>query len=391
MNNLLLKKILQTMGIILIYAMLSTACKTNEKQEVKPPSLKVMEIKGTKVPAYLEMVGQAVGIPTVEIRARVAGYLQNWSFTEGSVIQKGQPLFTIEEASYRNTLKFNEADVENKTASWEKAKLDVARLKPLLSTNAISQNDFDKAVTTELQCRAGVASSKADLDQAKLNLSYCSMTSPITGYIGACSVQPGNLVGKTESTLLATVSAIDPIYVNFQLNENDYLRIMQYYDLHKAEFKDRKDALKVFLTLSDKSRYKYAGKIDFIDRAINPQTGTLAMRAAVANPDGLIKPGTFTQIVMVLMEQADGIVIPQGATTMIQGKNFAFKLDKDNKVNRVPVLLGRNIGPYVVVNGGLHITDRILLEGFQKFQEGMTVVPLISKDTISVSQEPEIR
>jgi len=390
MNHLLLKKILLTLVILATYNTLVTSCKSNEKQEAKPPSLKVMEIKGTRVPVYLEMVGQAVGIPTVEIRARVAGYLQAWTFTEGSVIQKGQPLFSIEQDNYLNTLKFNEADVENKTAAWEKAKLDVARLKPLLSTNAISQNDYDKAVTTELQSRAQVASSKADLDQAKLNLSYCKMSSPITGYIGACNVHPGNLVGKGESTLLATVSALDPMYVNFQMNETDYLRIMSYYDEHKAEFKDRKDGLKVYLTLSDKKLYKFPGKIDFMDRDINAQTGTLAVRAVVPNPDGIIKPGSFTQVFMVLMEQENGIVIPQSAATQIQGKNFVFLVGKDNKVNRVPVLLGRNIGPNVVVNQGLKLSDRILLEGFQKFQEGMMIEPVVSTDTLKVSQTPEI-
>jgi membrane fusion protein (multidrug efflux system) len=390
MNHFFTKKIVLATALFMSLGFLMTDCKSKMNQEAKPPSLKVLEIRGSTLPVYLQMVGQAAGIPTVEIRARVAGYLQNWSFTEGSVIQKGQPLFTIEKDSYINTLKFNEADLENKTAAWEKAKLDVARLKPLLSTNAISQNDYDKAVTTELQDRAAVSSAKANLDEAKLNLSYCTMTSPITGYIGACNVRPGNLVGKGESTLLATVSAVDPMYVNFQMNETDYLRIMKYYDTHKDEFKDKKDALKVYLTLSDKSLYKFPGKIDFMDREINPQTGTLAMRAEVPNKEGLIKPGTFTIVYLVLKEQENGILIPQGATTMIQGKNFAFLLDKDNKVNRISVDLGRNIGPYVVVNAGLKSSDRILLEGFQKFQEGMLVTPILVKDTLSVSQTPGI-
>ncbi len=388
MNQFFTKKILLFLAVFIIPVVLITGCKPKDKQEAKPPSLKVLEIQGKRIPVYLEMVGQATGIPTVEIRARVAGYLQNWSFKEGSVIQQGQSLFTIEKDSYINTLKFNEADVENKTAAWEKAKLDVARLKPLLTTNAISQNDYDKAVTTELQSRAAVASAKSNLDEAKLNLSYCTMTSPITGYIGACNVRPGNLVGKGESTLLATVSAVNPIYVNFQMNETDYLRIMQYFDAHKSEFKDTKESLKVFLILSDKSIYKYPGKIDFMDREINPQTGTLAMRAEVQNPDGIIKPGTFAQVFMVLKEQENGILIPQSSTMQIQGKNFAFLVDKDNKANRVSVILGRNIGSSVVVNGGLKISDRILLEGFQKFKEGMQITPIIVQDTNTVSQTP---
>ena len=366
-----------------------TGCKSGKQQESEIPAFKVMEIKGTAVPIYLSMVGQATGIPTVEIRARVAGYLKTWSFQEGSIVDKGKVLFTIEQGEYINSLNFAEADLENKIAAWEKSKLDVARLKPLLSTNAISQNDYDKAVTTELQDRASVASSKANLETANLNLSYTTMESPITGYIGACNVRPGNLVGKGESTLLATVSAIDPIYVNFQMNETDYLKIQRYYLDHKDQFKDKNDVFKIYLTLSDKLPYKYEGTIDFIDRNVNTQTGTIAMRAVVANPEGLIKPGNFANVNLVLMEQQNGIVIPQSATTQIQGKNFAFCVNRDNKVSRIPVILGRSIGSTFTVYNGLKVGDRIMLEGFQKFQEGMQIKPVIVPDTLKVPARPE--
>jgi membrane fusion protein (multidrug efflux system) len=297
-------------------------------------------------------------------------------------------LFSIEPDEYVNNVNFAEADLENKIAAWEKAKLDVARLKPLLATNAISQNDYDKAVTTEQQDRALVASSKSNLAQAKLNLSYASMESPITGYIGACSVRPGNLVGKGESTLLSTVSAMDPMYVDFQMNENDFLRINRYLEIHKATMKESQNFFKVFLSLSDNQPYNHVGKIDFVDRAINPQTGTIAMRAVFPNPNGLIKPGNFANVNLVLMENENGIVVPQSATTQIQGKNFAFVVNKDNEVNRIPVMLGRGIGNKFVINGGLKIGDRIMLEGFQKFQEGMKINPVIVPDTLTVPLEP---
>jgi membrane fusion protein, multidrug efflux system len=386
MNKPMVQKVFLLVMMLGISCMLNNACKSKKKQAMVPPPLKVMEIKGTKVPIYLEMVGQAVGIPTIEIRARVAGYLQNWSFKEGSVVKKGQRLFTIEQNEYINSMNYAEADLENKIAAWEKAKLDVARLKPLLSTNAISQNDYDKAVTTELQDRASVASSKANLETAKLNLSYTIMESPITGYIGACNVRPGNLVGKGESTLLSTVSAIDPIYVNFQLNENDYLKIMRYWEKHKTEITDSKDVFKVYLTLSDKMIYDHAGEIDFIDRDINSATGTIALRAVFKNPDGLLKPGNFANITLILFEEENGILIPQAATTQIQGKNFAFLVDKENKVSRVPVILGRSIGSTFIVGDGLKIGDRIMLEGFQKFQEGMQIKPVMVPDTLRVPE-----
>lgn len=383
MNNRSATKILSILVSIVFILLILPGCHSKKQPEQKAPPLKVMQIKGKRLPIYLELVGQATGIPTVEIRARVAGYLENWSFKEGSIVKKGQRLFTIEQSEYFNSLKFAEADLENKTAAWEKAKLDVARLKPLLSTNAISQNDYDKAVTTELMDRASVASSKANLATAKLNLSYTVMESPITGYIGACNVRPGNLVGKGESTLLSTVSAVDPIYVNFSLNETDYLQIMRYAGAHKQELSSQYDLLKVYITLSDKKMYDHTGKIDFIDREVNPQTGTIALRAVFPNPDGLIKPGNFANVNLVLMEDENGIMIPQSATTQIQGKNFAFVVDQGNKVHRVPILLSRAINNNIIVANGLKVGDRILLEGFQKFQEGMPVTPVNVPDTLS--------
>ncbi len=388
MNRSIIKHLI-FLGVSLItFTILNSSCKEKKQEEQAPPSFKVMEIKGTKVPVYLQMVGQAVGIPTVEIRARVAGYLQAWSFREGSIVPRGQVLFSIEQDEYKNNVDYANANLDNKNAAWEKAKLDVARLKPLLSTNAISQNDFDKAVTNEQQDRAAVASAKANLDQAKLNLSYTTMTSPIRGYVGACNVNPGNLVGKGEATLLTTVSAVDPIYVNFQMNENDYLKIMRYWDVHKGELKNDKEIFKVYLTLSDNMPFGKVGKIDFIDRSIDAQTGTIALRAVFENPEGLIKPGNYANVNLVLLENENGIVIPQGATTQVQGKNFAFVVDKDNKVNRLPIMLGRAIENKFIVNGGLKIGDRIMLEGFQKFQEGMVIVAVMVPDTLSVPLQP---
>lgn len=352
--------------------------------------MSVLQIKGTKVPVYIQVVGQATGIPTVEIRARVAGYLKNWTFDEGSIVKKGQVLFQIEQDEYINSVNNAIADLDSRKAAWEKAKLDVARLKPLLATNAISQNDYDKAVTTEQQDRASVASAEANLATARLNLSYTTMTSPIDGYIGNCNVNPGNLVGKGESTLLTTVSAVNPIYVNFQISETDYLKIMQYVLQMKGDIKTTEKAFRVLITLSDGTPYKDAGEIDFVDRAINPQTGTIAMRAKFPNNDGLIKPGNFANVNLVLMESNDGIIIPQSALSEVQGKYFVFLVGKDNKVSRIPVIPARSMGQKIMIYKGLKDGDMLLLEGFQKFKEGMEIKPVIVQDTMKVSLLPNM-
>ena len=386
MRNEFSKAVLIATAIAVIVSLLP-GCKSKTEQKKEPPALKVLDIKGNKVPAFVEMVGQAVGIPTVNITARVEGYLQDWSFEEGSMVSKGRLLFTNEQDKYKNNVDYSQADLDSKTAAWEKAKLDVARLKPLLSTNAISQNDYDVAVTTEKQTRAAVESARSNLADAKLNLSYTSITSPITGMIGKVNVNPGNLVGHGEATLLTTVSAVDPIYVDFQMNEGDYLKIMRYLQEHDMQFFEVQKTFKVFLRMADKQLYPEPGKIDFIDRAINPQTGTLAMRAEIPNPKGLIKPGAFTTVNLVLMERENQVVIPQSATTQIQGKFFAFIVDSANKVTRTPVQLGRNVGNMVVIQNGLKPGDKILLEGFQKFQEGMQVKPIVVPDTARIQED----
>jgi membrane fusion protein (multidrug efflux system) len=368
---------------ILFTIFLNPGCKSKQHGPAESPEFKVMTLKSSSVPIFLDMVGQAEGIPTVDIRARVEGYLMNWTFAEGSMVQKGQKLFMIEQEQYKNNLDYAKADLDNKMAAWEKAKLDVARLKPLLSTNAISQNDYDVAVTTEKQTRAAVASSKADLEQSKLNLSYTEMDSPITGYIGSVQVRPGNLVGRGESTLLATVSAVDPIYVNFQMNETDYLAIMRYVSQRKEKITE-KGPIKVYLTLADKKKYPIPGEIDFMDRNVNPATGTIALRAKVQNPDHIIKPGNYCQVQLVMGARDSTVIVPQGALTIVQGKYFAFKVGDSNKVNRVPVMVGRSFENKIVVNAGLKPGAKIMLEGFQKFQEGMQIKPALVEDTLTL-------
>lgn len=362
-----------------------SGCKSDNKTTQQPPSLKVMTVAGIRIPVFLEMVGQAEGIPTVEIRARVEGYLENWSFQEGSIVHKGQVLFTIEKSQYINNVDFSQADLENKEATWEYTRLNVARLKPLVATSAISQNDYDVAVTQEKQAKAAVESAKANLQQSRLNLSYTTISSPITGYIGAVNVRPGNLVGRGESTLLATVSAVDPIYINFQMNETDYLRIVRWMAENEDEIEQQGESpIKVYLTLSDNREYAIAGDVDFIDRNIDPATGAIALRAVFDNPKGIIKPGNYAKVRLILNEKDNAVVIPQSTIQQIQDKYFVFILDSASRVARVPVILGQYIGNTVVVQKGLEPGARILLEGYQKIREGMPVTPVFEKDTIEV-------
>ena len=176
--------------VMLLALFLNPGCKSRQKGPAEAPEFKVMQLKGSTVPIFLDMVGQAEGIPTVDIRARVEGYLMNWSFEEGSMVKKGQHLFTIEKDNYQNNLDYAKADLDNKTAAWEKAKLDVARLKPLLATNAISQNDYDVAVTTEKQTRAAVGSSKLILNRPSSTFPIPTWIHPLRAILDRCRSAP---------------------------------------------------------------------------------------------------------------------------------------------------------------------------------------------------------
>lgn len=367
------------------------ACKQSAPPQPPHPVLKVMTLKGTRVPLSINMVGQAEGIPTVDIRARVEGYLENWSFREGSIVRKGQVLFSIEESQYINDVDFSKADLANKEASWEYTQLNVSRLKPLVATNAISQNDYDVAVTQEKQAKAAVESARAQLEQSKLNLSYTTIASPITGYIGAVQVRPGNLVGRGESTLLATVSAVDPIYVNFQMNEPDFLSITKWMANNKDKLKGDSDlegnqSVPVYLTLSDRELYPHAGTIDFVGREVDATTGSIALRAKFSNPDGIIKPGAYAEVRLILGERDNGILIPQSCLQPVQDKIFVFLVDSTNAIKRVPVMAGQHFRNNVVINEGLKPGDRILLDGYQKIREGLVITPALMADTLTAQQ-----
>jgi len=370
---------------IILTILISYGCGNKKKTESEVPQLKVLELNAVKSPVFLEMVGIAEGIPTIQLNARVEGFLESFNFIEGTLVQKGQLLFTIEQDNYINNVNNSKALLDHNQAAWEQSVLVVNRLTPLLPTAAISQNDFDVAVSNEKQSKASVESAQAQLDQAKLNLSYTKVYSPITGIIGKTMVRPGNLVGPSINPLLATVSAVDPIYFNFQMNESDYLMIVKYLiNTNEREQEDLKKNIKVHLFLADGFSYPIDGTMDFMDRSINTETGTIAVRALFPNKNYLIKPGSYGTIRLILKEVDNAIFIPQGALNQIQDKFFAYKLNNiNNTVNRVSIKVGRRIDNRIMVISGLNPGDKILLEGFQKFEEGMKINPQVIKDTLT--------
>jgi membrane fusion protein (multidrug efflux system) len=254
-------------------------------------------------------------------------------------------------------------------AALKKYETDVARLKPLAEKRAIPQQDLDNAMASVEVGKASVQSAQARVESAQLDLGYCEVRSPINGLIGAKQVSVGELVGKGQPTLLATISTLNPIWFYCAISEVQYL---------KAENEVRRTGksvgeLPVSLILADGSVHPAKGKFVFIDRAVDAKTGTLRVRAEFANAEKLLRPGMFGRIKIDLGMRPDSILVPERAVAELQGKNFVWVVGADNKTSQRPVKVGETIGESVLIAEGLKAGERIVTEGVQKVREGALV------------------
>jgi membrane fusion protein (multidrug efflux system) len=227
-----------------------------------------------------------------------------------------------------------------------------------------------------------VLSAKARVQSATLDVGYCDVRAPISGLIGATMVQVGELVGKGSPTLLATISKLDPIWFYCNVSEVDYLRA----EAERQRAGRRIEDLPISLILADGSKHPDTGKIVFIDRAVDPKTGTLRMRAAFANPQKTLRPGMFGRIIADLGVRPDSILVPERAVTELQGKNFVWVISPDNKATQRAVKVGRQIGEKLLITEGLKAGDRIVVEGLQKVREGAPVKPMTAEEMKTAEQ-----
>ena len=383
-----------------------------------PPTVVVAEVSQKTVPIYSEFVGQTRAEETVELRARVEGILLKVYFREGSAVRKGQLLFTIDkrpfeaalqsaralqikaasdlaQAQQRTDVLQAQAELADALAVLTKADQDVARLAPLAKEKAVTEQDLDAALATQKSARASVDSRKANLTnleaavkytieraraevsaskarvtQAELDLSYCDIHAPLSGVIGFLQVDEGNLVGRGDATLLATISASDPLLVDFNVSEIEYLKFT---DPETAG--QRAADMNFDLMLSDESVHPHHGKFRVLDRSVDPTTGTLKAQAAFPNPGSYLRPGQFARLRVAVAQRENAILIPQRAVQELQGANTVMVVDAENKVSLRTVKLGDKADKEVVVLEGLSNGERVIVEGMQKVRPGGQVNP----------------
>lgn len=338
------------------------------------PSVTVTPVQRTQLLDLRQRVGQIEAVEDVDLRARVIGYLQSRLFEDGVDVEAGQLLFVIERAPYEAAVARARAELARAEAVLQEAELDLARTRELRERNVASQARLDGAVATEAKAAAEVLAAKAALREAELDLQYTEIYSPVEGRIGRAHHDVGDLVGP-ESEPLATVASLDPIYVYWQVPEQVLLEVRRGQAERRRE---GEEPLRVTaeLRFADGSLYEHEGVWDFLDNRVDPRTGTQTARAHFPNPDGLLLPGQYVEVIVHVGGPREALVIPQAAVQEDQAGRFVLVVDAEDVAERRRVEMGARSGIYWEVRSGLSKDERVIYQGVQKARPGAKVDPV---------------
>jgi membrane fusion protein (multidrug efflux system) len=348
-------------------------CPGKEAAPPAPAEVVVTEAVQKDVPVYLELVGQTKGSQDVEIRARVEGYLDRFFFTEGAFVKKGDRLYQIDPKPFEASVAQARGNLATVKARLDQATITVNRLTPLEAKKAVSRQELDNALATQDAARAQLDAAQASLDQARLDLGYTNIASPIDGVVGTTNVKAGNLVGRGESTLLTTVSQVDPILFRAGISEADYLRIARRAEELRAARADEKNRIE--LLLADGTVHPEPGRVDAVERAVDPTTGTLAVQFTFPNPERILRPGQYGRVRFEIEVKKDALLVPQRAVQELQNLYSLAVVGADNKVSFRNVKVGPRVESLWVIEDGLKPGEKVIVEGLQRAREGATVSP----------------
>ena len=365
-------------GLIFAALVLSGCKQENAPQSAaaSPPQVVVAAVEQRDVPIVREWIGQLDGSENVDIRARVSGYIQEIAFKEGTVVKAGDLLLRIDPRPLEAAVAQEEADLAQATAAQEKTQLDEQRQSQLFQKNITSQQDYDNAVKANLGSKASVEAARAALDQAKLNLAFATITSPIAGIVGHTDFSIGDFVAAGNAgTPVTTVSTVDPIKIVFALSEKEYLTAAERLAAMLAQPLDQREAIGELIR-ADGKVHPYKGRFLAADRQVDPKTGTIRISALFPNPGNILRPGQYAKARFKVQDRTGALLIPQRAVQELQGRNFVWVVDDANKVSQRGVTVGQRIGSDWVIEEGLKPGERIVVEGLQKVREGAPIQPL---------------
>jgi membrane fusion protein, multidrug efflux system len=363
------------LSCLLMMLQLLAGCDRKPAVTAAPPLVTVAHPLQKSVTEWDEYTGRFQAVETVEIRARVSGFIDSVHVNEGQLVKEGDLLFVIDQRPYQIAVEQAQADVERAKAKLEIASLDVQRATQLQRSQSLTGREFDTRKSTERDAAGQVASAEAAVKQAKLNLEWTMVRAPTTGRISDRRVDRGNLItgGQTGATLLTVIVTVDPINFVFDGAEADFLRYLR---LAAAGTRPSSRDVQnpVAVRLADEAEFAHHGRMDFVDNALNPKTGTIRGRAVFENKDGLLTPGFFGRLRLFGGER-EALLVPDAAIASDQSRKIVFTVAEDGTVGTKLVELGPMIDGLRVVRSGLVATDRIVINGLQRARPGQRVSP----------------
>jgi RND family efflux transporter MFP subunit len=370
----------------LIFLVLLAACKEKARFSPPPPSVAVVQPIQRTVTDYLELTGNTQAIQTVQLVARVSGYLEKVLFQDGQIVKKGQLLFLIQQNTYQDTLRQNEAQILQQKAQLEYAGKQFVRYSNLLQEKATSQENVDNWRYQRDSAQANLKVAEAARDLNRLNLDYTEVVAPFDGRIDRRLVDPGNLVGSGQSTVLAEVNQIDPIYIYFTVSDLDLARLMK--EAHWTAGKTNVQKWPVLAGLTSEEGYPHQGRLDFASISLTSTTGTLLMRGIFPNPEAKILPGLYARV-HVPLKKGPALLVPQEAIGYDQRGPYVLIVNEKNVVQRVGVKTGTQVDRLQVVEEGLTGKEWIVTKGVQKAIPGRQVTPEKQEPSVSPAGSPQ--
>jgi len=372
-----------TYGLLLLsFSALSTLSLSgcSDKTQAKQAAAKPPEVYFT-MPVYKEVseseefTGRTESDHSVDLRARVSGYLDKVNFKDGAEVKEGQVLFEVDPRLYQAEVDRAAAMVAQTEAKVIRLDADFQRAQKMLATNSLSKEDYDKVVGDRAEAVANVQSAKASLDTAKLNLGYTKITAPFSGLASRRMVDPGNLI-KADDTILTTIVSLDPMYATFDVDERTVLKVRRL--IREGKLKSaRETSVPISIGLPDEEGYSIEATINFVDNRVDPSTGTLRVRGVFANPNRLFSPGVFVRVLLRTGPTRQALVVPEEAFATDQGQKYLYVINAKDTVEYRKVKVGPLAeGGMRVVEEGVSTGDRIIVVGLQRVRQGVVVTPL---------------
>lgn len=369
--------------MVLILSVIIISCQEKQATVIPPQKLPVVKVAKKDVPVFRQFVGQVFGLKDIPIRARVEGFLEGIYFTEGVRVEKGKLLYSIDPEPFKAEVSAMQAKLAEAQTMLANAENELERYKPLAEINAVSKSDLDYAQSKRDAAVASVNAAKGNLRMSQINLGYCKLSSPITGFIGKTNAREGEFVGRDPNpVILNTVSRIDTIRVQFFLTESEYLTIARYVNNNKEELKARgEDGRRESLTLilSDGIEHPFKGSVDFINREVDATTGAILVQGSFPNPNLIVRPGQFGRVRVKMDDKKDAITIPQRCVSELQGQYSVFVVDKEGIVQARQIKVGERMDDLWMISEGLSEGELVILEGIQKVRTGDKVIPEVTE------------